>query len=107
MSAGKVSTKWILISTLMIAICIIAAAICYYRRAELIKNNESIIKNDVIMSAISSYHEVTGHFPGSLNELLCDGPPCLSKEQLVDPWGNEFRYYIDPDGYPFVFSIIK
>jgi hypothetical protein len=107
MSAGKVSTRWILNSTLMLVICIVATAIAYNRRSELIKNKELIIRIDTINSAISSFHVTTGHFPASLEELVCDSPPCLNKEQLLDPWGNIFRYYIDPDGYPVVFSTTK
>jgi general secretion pathway protein G len=66
-------------------------------------------KMAIIESAIDVYVKNTGHYPGSLDELLITPPgmnePYLKSTSLYDPWGNKYIYEpnsLNPEGYDLI-----
>ena len=63
-----------------------------------------IAKSDlsVVAMAVSKYHFETGSYPENLDVLTIRKVPYgpwITKEKLVDPWGNRYNYLAGTDRY--------
>src|SRR5690348_11407539 len=75
----------------------------YHERDQATHARAATAKNDLdlLMHELERYKVASGHYPGSLDELVSPGRSGSVIARIpLDPWGRSYAYRLDPNGLP-------